>query len=135
MLVKNRLFVIAFVSFNSIFSQSNSLVIFSSTGTPFYLTINQIQINQIAQSNVKAFNIVPGWQHMEIKLLNNSNETAQLLKDSILVVNIPKYINKEFTYVLIENAGKMKLEFKSVSELSGPSNPDIPKNTKENFSK
>jgi hypothetical protein len=41
-------------------------------------------------------------------------------KDSILLSSKSKFVNKEFTYVLIEKGEKLELQFKSVPELSGP---------------
>ena len=108
----------------SIQSQSNSLVIFSASGNPFYLYINHEQINKTAQSDIKVFDISTGWNFIEIKIPGIIKELRY--KDSILLSSKSKFLNKEFTYVLIEKDGKLDLQFKSVSEQSGPSVPLVP---------
>lgn len=111
----------------SIQSQNNSLVIFSESGSPFFLSVNNELINKNAQSNVKVFNFSLGWNQIFIKIPNKE----QSLKDSILLSSKSKFLNKEFTYVLTEQEGKLSLQFKSVSELSGPETPPIPEAPKE----
>ncbi len=111
----------------SVQSQNNSLVIFSESGNPFLLSVNNELINKNAQSNVKVFNFSLGWNQIFIKIPNKE----QSLKDSILLSSKSKFLNKEFTYVLTEKEGKLALLFKSVSELSGPETPPIPEAPKE----
>ncbi len=105
-------------------SQSNSLVIFSDLGNPFSLNVDGEKINTIPQSNIKAYGLTWGWHHVEINTVINQKEF--FLKDSVLFVNNPKYINKEFTYALTDNGKRLSLEFKSVSEPSGPATPPVP---------
>jgi len=109
-------------------SQGNSLVVVSSNGNPFYLSIGREQINKTLQSNVKAFDVVIGWNLIEIKMPMNDKEL--LLTDSVLIISSSKLMNKEFTYALVENENKLKFQFKAVSELSGPKSlviPEVPK--------
>ena len=108
-------------------AQNNSLVIFSESGNPFLLSVNNEPINKNAQSNVKVFNFNIGWNQIFIKIPNKE----QTFQDSILLSNKSKFLNKEFTYVLIDKEGKLSLQFKSVSELSGPEVPPIPEAPKE----
>lgn len=110
-------------------SQSNSLVVFSGSGNPFYLSVNKERINKTAQSNIKVFDLATGWNLIEIKIPGIIKELSY--KDSILLSSNSKFLNKEFTYVLNENKGKLELQFKSVSEQSGPINPTIPEAPKE----
>lgn len=111
----------------SVQSQNNSLVIFSESGNPFFLTVNNELINKNAQSNIKVFNFGTGWNHLSIKIPNKELS----FNDSILLSNKSKFLNKEFTYVLLDKEGKLALQFKSVSELSGPESPPIPEAPKE----
>lgn len=111
----------------SIQSQNNTLVIFSESGNPFFLSVNDELINKNAQSNVKVFNFNIGWNHILIKI----PDKEQSYKDSILLSNKSKFLNKEFTYVLMDKEAKLALQFKSVSEQSGPEAPPIPEAPKE----
>jgi len=113
----------------SIHSQNNNLVIFSASGHPFHLSVNNESINKIPQSNIKVFNLTAGWNLIEIKIPNEKQELR--FKDSILLNSKSKFINKEFTYVLVEKESQLELQFKSVSELSGPANPPVPEAPKE----
>lgn len=117
-----------FIGFTLI-SQNNSLVIFSASGNPFYVTYNTENLTKVAQSNVKIFDVNAGWNTIEIKMPLLGKELN--FKDSILLSSKSKFVNKEFTYVLIEKAEKLELQFKSVSELSGPKTPPIPPEPKE----
>lgn len=110
-------------------SQQNTLVIFSASGNPFYLSVNGERINSTAQSNVKVFNMSIGWNKIDIKVPGIIKELR--LRDSILLSNKSKFLNKEFTYVLIEKGEKLALVFKAVSEVSGPEKPPIPEAPKE----
>lgn len=105
-------------------SQSNSLVIFSASGDPFLLSVDHTPVNTIPQSNLKTFDLSLGWHCVDIAM--SLGEKKLLLKDSVLFINVPKYSNKEFTYVLTHDVKKLSLQFKSVSELSGPSTPIVP---------
>jgi hypothetical protein len=105
-------------------SQTNSLVVFSSVGQPFFLSVNHQAINQIAQSNIKVYDVKLGWNYIDIKLQAESKELT--LHDSILIGNQSKFLNKEFTYALIENENRLQIIFKSISELSAPVKPFIP---------
>ncbi len=116
------------IGFTSL-AQNNSLVIFSASGNPFYVTFNTENITQIAQSNVKIFDVNSGWSTIEIKMPILNKELN--FKDSILLSSKSKFTNKEFTYVLIEKGEKLELQFKSVSELSGPKTPAVPEKPKE----
>jgi len=107
----------------SVHSQNNSLVIFSASGNPFYLSVNNEQINKNAESNVKVFDLAMGWNFIEIKIPGIIKEHR--LKDSILLGDNSKFLKKEFTYALVEKGEKLELEFKSVSENSGPKKPII----------
>lgn len=129
MFQKNKvLFYFLFMGFLAV-AQRNSLVIFSASGNPFYLSINHDSINKLADANVKVFDIETGWNVIEIKMPNKIKELT--FKDSILLNNKSKFLNKEFTYVLIENADKLELIFKSVSDTSGPKIPPVPDAPKE----
>jgi len=110
-------------------AQSNALVVFSESGHPFYLSVNHESINKTAQSNVKVFDLSTGWNLIEIKIPGIIKELR--LKDSVLLSGKSKFLNKEFTYVLIEKEEKLSLQFKSVSELSGPQTPPVPEAPKE----
>lgn len=109
--------------------QSGALVFVSETGNPFLLTVNYTAINKEAQSIVKAFDIGIGWQQIEVSTIIN-NSTLNL-RDSIKINDKPQHLNKEFTYAVTLHEGKLKLDFKSVSELSGPETPTIPIAPKE----
>jgi len=110
-------------------AQNNSLVIFSASGNPFYITFNNETINTIAQSNVKIFDVNAGSTALEIKMPIGTKELQ--FKDSIFLSSNSKFVNKEFTYVLIEKGEKLELQFISVSELSGPKTPPVPPQPKE----
>jgi hypothetical protein len=111
----------------SVQSQNNTLVVFSESGNPFFLSVNDELINKNARSNIKVFNFGIGWNYIFIKIPNKE----QPFKDSIQLSNKSKFLNKEFTYVLKDKEGKLALEFKSVSEQSGPEKPPIPEAPKE----
>ena len=117
-----------FIGF-AVIAQNNSLVIFSASGNPFYVTFNTENLTQIAQSNVKIFDVNAGWSIIEIKMPLLNKELH--FKDSILLSSNSKFVNKEFTYALIEKGEKLELEFKSISELSGPKTPPVPPEPKE----
>lgn len=110
-------------------SQSNSLVIFSASGNPFYLSVNHEPINKNAESNVKVFDLATGWSLVEIKIPGTIKELR--FRDSILLSDKSKFLNKEFTYALVEKNEKLELQFKCVSERSGPSVPPVPLAPKE----
>lgn len=129
MLLKIKVLIyFLFIGF-SVISQNNSLVIFSASGNPFYVSMNGEPINTVAQSNVKIFDVNAGWASLEIKIPSVIKELR--FKDSILLSSKSKFVNKEFTYALIEKGDKLELEFKSVSELSGPKTPPVPPEPKE----
>ncbi|MES2567639.1 MAG: DUF4476 domain-containing protein [Bacteroidota bacterium] len=110
-------------------SQTNTLVVFSESGQPFNLSVNQETINKTAEANVKVFNLPIGWNLIEIKVPGLSSELN--FKDSILLSGDSKFIGKEFTYALVEKEKKLFLKFKSVSEHSGPEQLSIPEAPKE----
>ncbi|MBI3518753.1 MAG: DUF4476 domain-containing protein [Bacteroidetes bacterium] len=110
-------------------SQNNSLVIFSETGHPFYLSVNHEKINKTAQSDIKVYNLSTGWNFIEIKIPGIIKELR--FKDSILLSTKSKFLNNEFTYVLKEKDDKLSLQFKSVSKQSGPETPPVPEAPKE----
>ncbi len=113
----------------SVQSQTNSLVIFSETGHPFFLSVNNEKINKTAQSDIKVYNLNTGWNLIEIKIPGIIKELRY--KDSILLNEKTKFSNNEFTYVLIEKEDKLHLQFKSVSKQSGPETPIVPEAPKE----
>lgn len=129
MLLKIKVLIYFLFTGFAVLAQNNSLVIFSASGNPFYVTFNGEPINSVAQSNVKIFDVNAGWSTLEIKIPSVIKELR--FKDSILLSSISKFVNKEFTYVLIEKGEKLELEFKSVSELSGPKTPPVPEAPKE----
>ncbi|MES2134143.1 MAG: DUF4476 domain-containing protein [Bacteroidota bacterium] len=129
MLQKYTIAIITLLNACILKSQSNSLVIFSAGGDPFLLSVDRARINTIAQSNVKSYDLQLGWHQVEIASIINNKEWK--LNDSVLFVNEPKYSHKEFTYALVYNGKKLVLEFKSVSELSGPPAPPVPEAPKE----
>lgn len=122
-----RFFIILYIVFFSfnIKSQNNSVIVFSNVGLIFQMSVNEKLINAIPQSNVKAFNLGNGWQKIKILMLLNKQEV--ILRDSFFINE--KYINKEFTYVLIET--KNKLKFNSIEEPSGPKELVIPEAPKK----
>src|SRR4051812_26553421 len=98
----------------SVRSQNSSLVIFSASGNPFYLSVNHEQINKNAESNIKVFDLSVGWNSIEITIPGITKELR--FKDSVLLSDNSKYFKKEFTYALIEKGEELELQFKSVSE-------------------
>lgn len=129
MLQKYILLIITILTGFGARSQSNTLVIVSCTGQPFYLTVDDRKINVTPQSILKAFDLTFGWHQIEIT--SPINGTNLILKDSVLFVNAFKYNNKEFTYALIDDTKTLSLQFKSVSEPSGPTSPPVPDAPKE----
>lgn len=119
--------LIGLISSLSLLSQNNSLVIFSASGDPFLLTVDQQPVNTIPQSNIKAFDLSPGRHTIGISMPSS----PLLLRDSVLFINAPKYEHKEFTYVLLSSGRSLSLQFKSVSERSGPALPAVPEAPKE----
>ncbi len=107
----------------------NSLIVLNEAAHPFFLSVNHDLINSVAQSNVKAFNMQTGWNCIEIKIPGAIKDIVS--KDSILIKDDSKFLNKELTYVIIEKEDKIKLHFTSISEKSGPENPPIPDEPKE----
>ena len=121
---------------NQLNAQTNSLVVFSATGDVFQLTVDGTLINKTPNANVKAIDLIIGWHHLDVKLKRNEKDIW--FKDSILIRSEEKYVNKEFTYVLVEEntstrsaTNKVKLKFISISERSGPEKPPIPDAPKE----
>lgn len=110
-------------------SQTRSLVIFSANGHVFDLIVNNNQITTVPQSNVKVFQLLPGWQRIKISQFVRTQKYVYI--DSILLSDDPKYNHKEFTYVVSEHNGKITLSFKSVSDRSGPFIPEIPEAPKK----
>lgn len=129
MLQKYIWVVISILSSNFARSQNNSLVIFSASGDPFLLTVDHQAINTLPQSNVKAFDLAAGRHRIGIAL--SSPAGALQLNDSIVFAGDPKYDHKEFTYALVASGKKLSLQFKSVSEPSGPVRPPVPEAPKE----
>lgn len=127
MLQKYILVVMSILSGFALRSQNNSLVIFSTNGDRFLLSVDGTTINATPQCNVKAFNLSLGGHAIRISIPSS----ALTLKDSVVFVNEPKYLNKEFTYALTQTGKKISLSFKSVSELSGPATPPVPEAPKE----
>lgn len=124
----HTLFYLLFCGF-LVKSQTNSLVIFSEQGKPFYLSVNHEEINKTAESDVKVFNLPTGSNLIEIKVPGTTKELS--LIDSIFLSPTSKFLDKEFTYVLSEKQEKLELKFKAVSEHSGPETPSIPEAPKE----
>jgi hypothetical protein len=110
-------------------SQNNSLVIFSASGNPFYLSVNHEPINKHAESNIKVFDLAAGWNAIDIKVPGIIKELR--IRDSVLLSDQSKFLNKEFTYALVETNNKLELQFKCVSERSGPLVPPVPPAPKE----
>lgn len=127
MLQKYIWVVMSMLSSSLAHSQNNSLVIFSASGDPFFLTVDHEAINSLPQSNVKAFDLSQGLHIIEISVPSGSAG----LKDSVFFVREPKYEHKEFTYALVPSGKALSLQFKSVSELSGPASPPVPEAPKE----
>ena len=122
--------VIGTLFYNQLNAQTNSLVVFSATGDVFRLKVDNEYVNKVKQANVKAYNLLPGWHHLEIfETHDNGNETVYI--DSILIGTALKFSNKEMTYALETKDKKTFLVFKSISELSGPEKPPIPNAPKE----
>ncbi|MCC6180885.1 MAG: DUF4476 domain-containing protein [Bacteroidia bacterium] len=118
-----------FMLLNVCYSQNNSLVIFSENGVPFYLTVNGERINKKAETNIKATGLSNGWQHIYITIPGIVKEPS--FKDSINFGKQERFQNKEFTYLLIKKSDKLILQFKSISEPSGPQKPIVPEAPKE----
>lgn len=127
MLQKYILVVMSILSGFILRSQNNSLVIFSTNGTLFLLNVDGTAINTTPQCNVKAFDLSQGRHVIRISIPSS----AVTVKDSVVFVNEPKYLHKEFTYALTQTGKKLSLDFKSVSELSGPATPAVPEAPKE----
>lgn len=108
-------------------AQHNSLVVFSASGEPFFMKVDQEAVNQSPQSNVKAFDLSTGRHVIEIALANGSRR----MKDSLRITQSEKYDHKEFTYVLVSSGQNLSLQFKGVSEPSGPVLPPVPEAPKE----
>jgi hypothetical protein len=133
MFLKNKvLLYFLFIGFYTM-AQHNSLVIFSASGTPFYLSVNHDSINKIPDSDIKVFDLEIGWNLIEITMPDICKEICKELRfsDSILSTDKSKFFQKEFTYVLIEKEDKLELKFISVSEPSGPEIPPVPNAPKE----
>lgn len=127
MLQKYILVVMSILSGFILRSQNNSLVIFSTNGTLFLLNVDGAAINTTPQCNVKAFDLAQGRHVIRISIPSSTVS----IKDSVVFVNEPKYFNKEFTYALTQTSKTFSLDFKSVSELSGPLTPPVPEAPKE----
>ena len=78
----------------SVQSQTNSLIIFSGSGDPFYLSINHSPVNTSIQSNVKVFDLFSGWNLVEIKMPFKGAELRY--SDSIFLSCESKFLNKEY---------------------------------------
>ncbi len=115
-------FITAFLICHLCYSQNNSLVIVSSTGQPYYLNLDGALVNAKPQSIMKAFDLKLG-KH-QIELLDGTRTV--FFKDSVEFVNVGKYLNKEFTFALVKNNNKFELQYKALSEPSGPITPPIP---------
>lgn len=102
----------------------------SAEGNPFQLKVDGVTINKNDEAIVKALGLSAGKHFIEIRQLKNSIETV--FKDSITIGKDEKFKNKEFTFVVTqEKNNRQALQFKSVSELSGPLMPVIPEAPKE----
>jgi hypothetical protein len=122
-------FIFTVISCFQAIAQTNSLVIVSESGNTFLLSVNNKIINQSPQIDVKAFDLSPGWQQLFITATITNKEVS--LKDSFQIKDIEKFANKEITFALVVEKGKLKLHFKSISELSGPNTPPVPDAPKE----
>lgn len=129
MLQKLLILCFVLIAYHIGYSQNNSLVIFSENGVPFYLTVNGEKINKQAETNIKASGLSNGWQHIYITIPGIIKEPT--LKDSINLGTQERFQNKEFTYILIKKTDKLVLQFKSISEPSGPQTPPVPEAPKE----
>lgn len=112
------------------YAQTNSLVVLSADGNSFQLKVDGISINKKEEAIVKAVGLSAGKHAIEIWQLKNGTE--RVYKDSITIGKDEKFKNKEFTFVVAqEKNNRQVLQFKSVSELSGPITPFIPEAPKE----
>lgn len=111
----------------SLFAQNNSLVIFSTSGEPFLLSVDREPVNRSAQSNVKTFALPAGKHTIDIQLTNGNRR----LIDSVFFADAAKYNGKEFTYALISSGKALSLQFKAISDPSGPAEPPVPEAPKE----
>ncbi len=129
MIRKTLGFIFTVISCFQAMAQTNSLVVVSESGNTFLLSVNDKTINTIPQIDVKAFDLSPGWQQLFITSTINNKELS--LKDSFQIKDIEKFTNKEITFALVVEKEKLKMHFKSISELSGPKTPTVPDAPKE----
>ena len=123
------LYILTIVCFQSK-AQTNSLVVFSEVGRPLMLVLDGQPINKTYEANIKALRVSTGKHQLQLIQLKNGIET--IYKDSIIIGSSEKFLNKEYTFVLTEDATKKEtLRFKSISELSAPEKPIIPEAPKE----
>ncbi len=108
-------------------------MVYSESGKIFTLYLNDEKINELPQSDVKAYNINEGWQKIKIEF--NDEKDKSIIKDSILIKQLEKNENAEFVYIIRDASRKKRvpheLEFNSQIELSGPLIPKIPDPPKE----
>lgn len=124
-------YIIILLSFSSIcIAQTNSLVVFSESGKPLLLLLDGKSINKTYEANIKALRVSQGKHQLQLIQVKNGIET--IYKDSIIIGTTEKFLNKEYTFVLTEDAAKKEtLRFKSISELSAPEKPIVPEAPKE----
>ena len=128
--VKYLLFLFFIFCFGITIAQTNSLVVMHAKGNSFQLKVDGVSINKKDEAIVKATGLTAGKHIVEIWQMDNGKET--IYKDSITIGKDEKFNNKEFTFVISqEKNNRQALQFKSVSELSGPVSPLIPNAPKE----
>lgn len=127
------IFILNVSAVSCAFGQSNTLVVFSAAGKRFLLTLNGEAINSVPQSNVKAFSIGPGRQHLRVDFREDKDQAV--LVDSFVIGRHEKYADKEFTYALTDELKNghivHTLHFVTVSDTSGPEKPHVPQAPKE----
>lgn len=128
--VKDLLLLFFVCCFGITIAQTNSLVVMHHKGNSFQLKIDGISINKKDEAIVKATGLSAGKHIIEIWQMDNGKES--IYKDSVTIGKDEKFNNKEFTFAITqEKNNRQVLQFKSVSELSGPVTPLIPNAPKE----
>ncbi len=115
----NKLFLAAplFAFVQAATAQNSNLVIFSEDAHKFYVIVNGVQQNNVAQSNVKITNIELNVAKVKIVFENNSLNTI----DKTVYFNEPNY---EWAYNIRTKKGKLVMNMLTYRALSTQAEPN-----------
>ncbi len=113
------IFLFVFTILFGVLKSQNNLIVFTSTGEPFYLVINGSRYNDKPQTNVKAEGILPSVVQAKIIFENKKPDFDIKL---YLTYEGRDTSNMEFTYSIVRKKKKYKIKYISSTKLVSATN-------------